>query len=112
MGILIQGPWKKQAELKSSEEENPMPHGPAKDYPWYALSGPKGTTAKQHRDTVSQLQRLASIAGDTGSIILPNGWFWDTGKIQVLIDNLSSIGQPQAQVQTHMPSEEIPDDIA
>lgn len=110
MGVLIQGPWKKLDESKNVSESDKQELNVIKsfdpstrDYPWYALTGPKGTTVEQHRKAVEQLKKIAKIAGQDGLILLSKGWYWDSDKMQVLIDNLMSIGKD---------SNEIPDDVA
>lgn len=104
MGILIQGPWGKKTETTDTHVVTYDTQNVAieQQYPWYALSGPEGIKPKEYNTTLASLKKLASLIGQSGRLILPNGWFWDPDKIQKLIN----------QLPTSSNIEEVPDDVA
>jgi hypothetical protein len=110
VGVLIQGPWKKRLEVSEPDTaaatEDAVSFDASNAYPWYALSGPKGIKPAEYAKTLASLKRLARLAGPDGKLLLPSGWFWDTNRIQSLIDQLNQIGtEPNEE-------EEIPDEPA
>lgn len=111
MGELIKGPWKRQEtrnELSNdsaNESVTLAKHGPAIDYPWHTLTAPPKTSSEEYVRTLTDLKRLAQIAGNSGGILcLPKGWFWDPNKNESLINQLASIFNKEES--------EFPDDIA
>lgn len=104
MGILIQGPWKKRENIGSTTptEGELTSVEVSKRYPWYALSGPKGTKPAEYSKMLAELKHLVAVAGEDAQLLLPKGWFWDPDKVQTLINELNQIGQ----------EDELPDDCA
>lgn len=101
MGVLIQGPWKKREEKVepvSNDTDAPVTlEDASNEYPWYALSGPKGTKPAEHAAMLTSLKRIARLVKPTGRLSLPKDWFWDPKKIQALIDDLNRIGQEEEE---------------